>query len=325
MHLQWLLLFLSMVAASVAANNSTTSKSPNNISKPGCPQKCGNLTVPYPFGIGPKCAMNSNGAWFSIRCDPSHNPPKAFPTIPLGSQEDLEILDINENQLVIRNSNSQIASRCYDPKGNVTLDLSAAFDVAASPFTYSTANKLTVIGCDDYALATSSWGTTSRGNKQGYSVGCLALCSDPSELTRGSCSGLGCCQTSIPIGLQSFVITLSSLKNHTGPPEVASFQPCGYAFLAGGDRFRFGGASDFVGNTVVNRTRDGVPLVLDWVAGSFNSTIGKSDTCKGAKKDQSTYACQANSQCVDFYRGGYHCKCVSGYKGNPYLEPGCTG
>lgn len=173
---------------------------------------------------------------------------------------------------------AQIASRCYNSKGNVTSDKPAAFDIYGSPFTYSTENKLTVIGCDDYALVTASSGTTSEGNKQHYSVGCLALCSDQTEVTKGSCSGLGCCQTSVPSGLQSFGISLSSLRNHTGPPPVVSFQPCGYAFLAGGDRFSFGGASDFAGETVIGRERYGVPLVLDWVAGNLNSTSGNSTT-----------------------------------------------
>jgi len=268
--------------------------------------------------------MSTNSApYFSIICNTSHNPPKAFPTIPFGFRKGSEIIDINENQIVVQSA--QIASRCYDSKGNVASDEPAAFDIYGSPYTYSIANKLTVIGCDDYALVTASSGTTSEGNKQGYSVGCLALCSDQSEVTKGSCSGLGCCQTSIPSGLQSFGISLSSLRNHTGPPPVVSFQPCGYAFLAGDDRFSFGGASDFVGETVVSRATYGVPLVLDWVAGNFNSTTGNSTTCKEAKKEMNTYACQANSQCEDFYRGGYHCKCLPGYEGNPYLEPGCTG
>lgn len=39
------------------------------ISKPGCPSKCGSLTVPYPFGIGigvgSGCALHSG---FEINC-----------------------------------------------------------------------------------------------------------------------------------------------------------------------------------------------------------------------------------------------------------------
>ena len=147
MNLQWLLLLFSSIAISCATI--TTSKAPNSISKPGCPQKCGNLTIAYPFGIGPECSMSTNSApYFSIICNTSHNPPKAFPTIPFGFRKGSEIIDINENQIVVQSA--QIASRCYDSKGNVASDEPAAFDIYGSPYTYSIANKLTVIGCDDY-------------------------------------------------------------------------------------------------------------------------------------------------------------------------------
>ncbi|CAI9767176.1 unnamed protein product [Fraxinus pennsylvanica] len=50
------------------------SNSTNN-TKPGCQSCCGNVEIPYPFGIGPNCFMNSN---FSITCNTSSNPPKPY-------------------------------------------------------------------------------------------------------------------------------------------------------------------------------------------------------------------------------------------------------
>ncbi|KAM3344866.1 hypothetical protein P3S68_024575 [Capsicum galapagoense] len=49
----------------------------NNVAKPGCQTKCGNLTVPYPFGIGidAGCSIDSS---FDIRCDTSSDPPIAY-------------------------------------------------------------------------------------------------------------------------------------------------------------------------------------------------------------------------------------------------------
>ncbi|KNA13299.1 hypothetical protein SOVF_118000 [Spinacia oleracea] len=310
---------ISTTTASITPANILTAA---NTTKPDCPRKCGNLTIPYPFGIGSDCSISF---YFSVFCNTSYNPPRAFTMLDLGSNREADILEITESHMMLRNS--RIASKCYNSQGNVTSENSLVFDIVNSPFTFSNnTNKLTVVGCDDYALISGYTGVLANGSRHQYnSVGCLALCSSPNELTPGSCSGLGCCQTSIPVGLQSFVITLLSLRNHTGP-NISSFQPCAYAFLSGRGSFTFGGASDFAPNSLLNRAKDEVPMVLDWLVGDYNFSSNSRPTCNDARKNSTTYACQLNSRCVDVDGGGggYHCKCNSGYEGNPYLEPGCT-
>ncbi|KNA16208.1 hypothetical protein SOVF_091140 [Spinacia oleracea] len=286
-----------------------------NTTKPGCSRKCGDLTVPYPFGIGTNCSLDRS--WFTIRCNTSYNPPRAFSVVGLGFSGNPEILNITENQVMVRNS--QIASKCYDPQGNEVSGSTGNFDIYDSPFTYSNTNKLIVVGCNDYALISASAGTVSRGSQFNFRAGCLALCSNPNEVIQGSCSGLGCCQSSFPVGLQSFTVTLSSLQNRS-IGGVSSVQPCGYAFFAGNDSFSFHGASDLSG-TVVNRTIQQIPLVLDW---SVGVTPGTRLTCDQARRNSTTYICQSNTRCIDSNEGGYRCRCLSGYEGNPYLEPGCT-
>ncbi|KAK8661946.1 hypothetical protein V6N13_091534 [Hibiscus sabdariffa] len=49
---------LLLIANPAAAANSTA--------KPGCKESCGNVTVPYPFGIGPGCYLNP---WFEVSCN----------------------------------------------------------------------------------------------------------------------------------------------------------------------------------------------------------------------------------------------------------------
>ncbi|GKV26871.1 hypothetical protein SLEP1_g36089 [Rubroshorea leprosula] len=45
--------------------------------KLGCQKFCGNVSIPYPFGIGTDCYMRK---WFAVTCNESFNPPRTFLT-----------------------------------------------------------------------------------------------------------------------------------------------------------------------------------------------------------------------------------------------------
>ncbi|KAL0309988.1 UNVERIFIED_CONTAM: Wall-associated receptor kinase [Sesamum radiatum] len=305
MLLQLACVFFSGLTLSLAATNSTTntttpdtfniSKAPV-ITKTGCASKCGNLTVPYPFGIGrgSGCGIDP---WFELNCSNAFDPPRAY----IGN---IQIYEISDNQMRISNV---MARRCYDRAGAVSQTNSASSDITGTPYSYSELNKFTVVGCDDFALVTG-------GGGRSFTSGCVSLCSRAEDVIGGYCSGIGCCQTSLPKGLKFYLTDLSSLRNHTG---VSSFDPCSYAFLGEEQRFVFGGASDLSDPNFMQRVLTTVPIVLDWAIGNL--------TCADAEK-AADYACKANSNCVDSDTGlgGYRCSCNKGYEGNPYLDPGCT-
>ncbi|KAM7478187.1 hypothetical protein LguiA_026400 [Lonicera macranthoides] len=290
----WLpLIFTTSNAATSIANTTTTAK-------PGCQRQCGNVVIPYPFGIGigSTCAIQ-NDPYFEINCNSSFNPPK--PYIASGN---LEITEITDTQIRIKNN---VAWSCYNSTGELTGSMMAWTQLNETHFTFSELNTFMVVGCDDVALIAGYQG-------RNFTAACVSVCLDSRDVLYGSCSGTGCCQISIPKGLKAFEVVLSSIGNHT---EAWKFNECGYAFLGEPERFIFKGASDLSDPNFMDMIEESVPVVLDWVIGN--------QSCDHAKKSND-FACLQNSQCVDSDIGfaGYRCSCKDAFEGNPYLPPGCT-
>lgn len=287
----WLIIIIMLISSVEAADSST---------KPGCQVKCGNLTVPYPFGMGQGCYIDQG---FHINCDTSYNPPKPF--IGLGNIEVEEISLTPHHQLRIKN---MVAYSCYSVNsGSISME-PAWINLTDTPYTFSYAdNKFTVIGCDTLALI--------QGTEElNFTSGCVSYCKSINEtVIDGSCSGIGCCQTAIPRGLKVFATVTGNINNHR---RTRSFNPCSYAFLVDQHRFTFT-AHDLSDPIFLSKIKN-VPVVLDWAI-SLN-------TCEEARNNLKTFACQNNTDCYDYEDGpGYRCRCYQGFQGNPYLSPGCQG
>lgn len=285
---------LVAIAASAAASaNRTTSANmvtANITTKPGCQRTCGSLTVPYPFGIGSKCSIHPS---FNINCSTSFNPPKPF--FGVGT---LEIVDISERNVRTKNS---VGRRC----NNFSL---AWLWISAGLRTFSaTLNQFIVVGCNDYATITGTRGRI-------FTSGCISVCAEGENVTGESCSGIGCCHTDIPKGIHKFDVSLKPFNN-----ESSFRKTCSYAFLGETEKFTFRGLNDFSDPKFRQRIADEVPVVFDW-------DVGNGTKCVEAQKITTTYACQGNTSCSDSdtASNGYHCNCLPGYEGNPYLSPGCT-
>lgn len=212
----------------------------NNIAKPGCEKQCGNVIVPYPFGIGNNtgCSLDDS---FYVTCDLTYKPPKLF----LG--DGYEIFNISDSELRVK---TLVTYLCYDQYGERDDAMWAIFSL--SSFTFSEKNKLTVIGCDDYGLITGRDGKDSSGN--------IGLCSKPLDIPDSECSRKGCCQTSITKGRKYYEVTLKTFRNHT---DVWSFNRCSYSFLSGEGLFKFGGVRDLSNaSEVMKRLQSTIPIVV---------------------------------------------------------------
>ncbi|KAB2010167.1 hypothetical protein ES319_D10G218300v1 [Gossypium barbadense] len=287
---------VTIMATSVAAQ-----------AKPGCQSKCGNISIPYPFGTSNGCYISRD---FFINCDTSFNTPKAFLS---DTGLELQVLNIfpDDGSLRIQNHRS-VGYDCYNSSGPTSSDTSVFLHRKFS-ISYSR-NKFTAIGCDTIAYINGFSRPDSSNlvfKAKNFSTGCLTFCGDVGDVINGSCSGIGCCQTAIPRGMQAYLFNFTSLQSHS---TVLRFNPCSYGFLVEDGVYTF--STSDLSNIDFNKRK--YPLILDW-------TIGN-QTCEEAKMDPKNYACKQNSACIDPESGpGYLCKCNDGFQGNPYLSNGCQG
>ncbi|GLT50223.1 hypothetical protein SLA2020_237240 [Shorea laevis] len=279
----WLVILIAAPLAAIVAE-------PAPIAKHGCPDRCGNVSIPYPFGTREGCYNNED---LFIRCDNTSSPPLAF----LGNSS-VNVTNITlEGRVQIM---TFIAQDCYDEFGNRINSHATLLRLGSkSSYTISdTENKFVAVGCDTIA---------SVGGVQGhkkYTAGCITKCDSIDYVTNYTCSGIGCCQTSIAKGTNYNRVRVRSFANHT---KVWKFNPCSYGFIVEQSQFNF--SSNYLLD-LQNVSK--LPMVLDWSI--RNDTCGKTKNAK---------ACQGNSTCVPVDDNGYRCKCLDGYEGNPYLPSSC--
>uniref|UniRef100_A0A6N2LN57 Protein kinase domain-containing protein n=1 Tax=Salix viminalis TaxID=40686 RepID=A0A6N2LN57_SALVM len=276
-----MLLLLCSVAASTARSDA----------KPGCQEKCGNVSVPYPFGIlEPSCAMNKK---FFLNCTSNA---EGHPELLFGNMRISDISEL-EGTVTVR---IHAAFNCYNKTGIETDYFSQSVSLGSGPFMFSnTRNIFTAIGCDTYGEVINYEFT--------YGATCLSICTDYVEMSdENPCSGSGCCQTSIPKGLKSLDYSLSTNYNYK---NVSDFNLCGFAFLAEKKSLNI---SDWQLSRTPKYGKDGyatdaTDVVIEWVV--------ENKTCEQAKANTSAYACVRNADCTYLTSGqGYRCSCNEGSK-----------
>ncbi|CAL8156131.1 unnamed protein product [Prunus armeniaca] len=281
----------------------TTSAASPPIAKPNCTTHCGDVAIPFPFGIGPHkdCYLDE---WFQIDCrhnnyTTSGNYSRQVPFLKSVNLELLSIFPFKDGRQSVRVKNPITFFSCQGKETRQPQNLTG------SPFIYShTDNIFTVVSCDHFVRLSSDHGTVA---------GCESTCRNNTDFFNG-CNN-GCCQDTLVIyGLTSggFTIEIQSNSSTSYPMD-----DCKYAFLVERNWFESNLSNLNLPNFRLVKDMDRVPVVLDWILNVHD--YGERFRVKTDRSgNHSTPFCNGYDD-----RNTMICTCQSGMEGNPYLLQPC--
>ncbi|KAG2320251.1 hypothetical protein Bca52824_013464 [Brassica carinata] len=281
-------------------------------SKSSCPSHCGNISIPYPFGIEKGCYLNE---WFAIQCNNSTSG-ELVPYLPKINKEVVKIFLPESNSF--GNANSYGSLRI---KTNITsmgcsnssdeIKFGEPLNFTGSPFTISRSNIFQAIGCNYKATLTHLDPTL---------VGCISTCEPRKTQDDTRCRGYKCCQADPPSGIEQIVgISMEEISSNITRERVWSSllnrqfrEPQGYAKTKVTDPQWF-------------YDRQYVILQLQWAIPltslSFINSLGCIDDVIGYYILKN-YTCGCFNNTND-ENSSVGCACKYGYIGNPYILGGC--
>ncbi|CAO2207170.1 unnamed protein product [Urochloa humidicola] len=268
-----------------------------------CTRRCGNISIPYPFGVEPGCY---HAPGFNLTCKLQDSQPRLF----LGDGT-VQVLEISVPSGTVRISSRRMEfgqgpySHGRITTGNVTWG--AGLPEHGPFFLSESVNKLQAVGCNIQVDL-----QVRLGGSYTMVGSCTAVCPMLSPLDPtisvlpypyGGCGGLGCCEANIILGYSFYNIQIQR-RSVDSLPSAPSLDNPGIYIIDQDSAYE-------------NNTRLDAPATLDWAISSSKCPANTSaPECRSA-----------NSFCTDYFahtgRTGYRCLCSQGYQGNPYIRGGC--
>ncbi|KAK1406744.1 hypothetical protein QVD17_38352 [Tagetes erecta] len=241
-------------------------------SLPGCSDRCGNITIPYPFGIEDDCYLSKD---YQVNCTTL-----MFPTASV------KLLDISLDGFM--RGVLPITYACY----NSTYQLSGSDSwIWTEKFLVSSEkNVLTTVGCDSRA------DIMSMDTEDSLAIGTTR--SKCNRLYDELCFGYGCKQVPLFESISKFRIRS---QTKTGKLGKWSFNNCSYAFIVQKDQYTFY-ETDF--DNMLNRS---FPVVLEWTVGGDKCKYSQKNKTTYICKENSVCIDAAyvgyNCRCAQGYEG----------------------
>ncbi|XP_010497656.1 PREDICTED: wall-associated receptor kinase-like 1 [Camelina sativa] len=290
-------------------NGSSAATPPNSNSSTPCNRTCGGISIPFPFGIGKDCYLNS---WYEVVCNSTISGSRT--TVPFLTRINREVVNISLPEIYDQHGVVYIKTHVTSlgcSSNNISQGSQKSLTGLnvtgkGSPYFLTDENRLVAVGCGTKALMTDI---------ESEILGCESSCEKSKsgeQVTNSICNGYRCCQARIPVGRPQVIsVNIENSGGGEGSCKVAFLTNKRYSPLNVTEAEQF--------------HSDGYEVVeLGWYFvtsdSRFRSPLGCANLTSDGDYFPESCSCEYDYLSGTSYR---NCYCNSGYAGNPYLRGGC--